>query len=60
MPIAGLVAFGCVALRFGVTEDLLAEAHAFADTAGTTALFFVGFLIFLLLGLVQQRPASPE
>lgn len=58
--IAGLLAFGCAALRFPVTEDSPTEAHEFADTAVTTATSFVGSLIFLLLGKVQQRPASPE
>jgi ZIP family zinc transporter len=58
--IAGLLAFGCAALRFPVAEELLTEAHEFADMTATTAMFFVGFLIFLLLGLAQPRPASPE
>ena len=58
--IAGLLAFVCAALPFPVTEELPTEAHEFADTAVTTAMFFVGFLIFLLPGVVQQRPASPE
>lgn len=58
--IAGLLAFGCAALPFPVTEEPSTETHEFADTAVTTAMFFVGFLIFLLLGIVQQRPVSPE
>ncbi len=58
--IASLLAFGCVALPFPVTEELPTESHEFADTAVTTATFFVGFLIFLLLEMVMQRPASPE
>jgi ZIP family zinc transporter len=51
--LAGLLAFGCAALLFLVTEELLIEAHESADTAVTTAMFFVGFLIFLLLGMVE-------
>ena len=51
--LAGLLAFGCAALLFLVTEELLIEAHESADTAVTTTMFFVGFLIFLLLGMVE-------
>jgi ZIP family zinc transporter len=51
--LAGLLAFGCAALLFLVTEELLIEAHESADTAVTTAMFFLGFLIFLLLGMVE-------
>jgi ZIP family zinc transporter len=51
--LAGLLSFGCAALLFLVTEELLIEAHASADTAVTTTMFFVGFLIFLLLGMVE-------
>jgi len=51
--LAGLLSFGCAALLFLVTEELLIEAHESADTALTTAMFFVGFLIFLLLGMVE-------
>lgn len=51
--LAGLLSFGCAALLFLVTEELLIEAHESADTAVTTTMFFVGFLIFLLLGMVE-------
>jgi ZIP family zinc transporter len=51
--LAGLLSFGCAALLFLVTEELLIEAHESADTALTTAMFFVGFLIFLLLGMLE-------
>jgi len=51
--LAGLLSFGCAALLFLVTEELLIEAHDSADTAVTTAMFFVGFLIFLLLGMLE-------
>ena len=51
--LAGLLSFGCAALLFLVTEELLTEAHESADTAVTTTMFFVGFLIFLLLGMVD-------
>lgn len=51
--LAGLLSFGCAALLFLVTEELLIEAHESADNAVTTAMFFLGFLIFLLLGMVE-------
>lgn len=51
--LAGLLSFGCAALLFLVTEELLVEAHESADTAFTTAMFFLGFLIFLLLGMLE-------
>jgi len=51
--LAGLLSFGCAALLFLVTEELLIEAHESADNALTTAMFFLGFLIFLLLGMVE-------
>jgi ZIP family zinc transporter len=51
--LAGLLSFGCAALLFLVTEELLIEAHESADTAVTTAMFFAGFLIFLLLGMLE-------
>ncbi len=51
--LAGLLSFGCAALLFLVTEELLIEAHEAADTAVTTTMFFVGFLIFLLLGMLE-------
>ena len=41
--LAGLLSFGCAALLFLVTEELLTEAHESADTAVTTTMFFVGF-----------------
>jgi ZIP family zinc transporter len=36
-----------------VTEELLIEAHESADTALTTTMFFAGFLIFLLLDMLE-------
>jgi ZIP family zinc transporter len=51
--LAGILSFGCAALLFLVTEELLIEAHESADTAVTTTMFFVGFLIFLLLGMIE-------
>jgi ZIP family zinc transporter len=51
--LAGLLAFGCAALLFLVTEELLIDAHESANTAVTTAMNFVGFLIFLLMGMID-------
>ena len=35
-----------------VTEELLTEAHEETETPLLTLAFFVGFLLFLLLGMV--------
>jgi ZIP family zinc transporter len=51
--LAGLLSFGSAALLFLVTEELLIEAHESANTAMTTTMFFVGFLIFELLGMLE-------
>lgn len=47
-----VLSFGLAALLFLVTEELLAEAHSEDESAWLTAAFFVGFLLFLLLGMV--------
>lgn len=48
--LAGLFAFGLVALLYLVTEELLVEAHEDkADTPPVTAMFFVGFLALIVL-----------
>lgn len=44
-----MLGFGAVALMYLVTEELLIEAHEVQETAWATALFFVGFLIYLLI-----------
>lgn len=49
--LAGVLSFGCAALLYLVTEELLVEAHEVADTVPATTMFFVGFLLFLLLGM---------
>jgi zinc transporter, ZIP family len=51
--LAGLLSFGSAALLFLVTEELLIEAHESANTAVTTTMFFVGFLVFELLGMLD-------
>ncbi|MFV8326940.1 ZIP family metal transporter [Flavobacterium sp. ZS1P14] len=47
-----VLSFGLAALLFLVTEELLIEAHEEKETLLQTAMFFVGFLIFLLIGMV--------
>jgi ZIP family zinc transporter len=39
------------ALLYLVTEELLVEAHEVAETPWAAAMFFAGFLLFLVLGL---------
>lgn len=50
--IALVLSFGLAALLFLVTEELLVEAHEVPETPVITALFFAGFLLFLVLGMV--------
>lgn len=47
----GVLSFGVAALLYLVTEELLVEAHEVADTTFAAAMFFVGFLLFLVIGL---------
>ena len=51
--LAGVLSFGCAALLYLVTEELLVEAHQSGETTLGTAMFFVGFLVFLLLGMLE-------
>ena len=46
------LSFGLAALLYLVTEELLTEAHEVPETPLITSSFFVGFLIFLILGMV--------
>ena len=47
--LTGLFAFALIALLYLVTEELLVEAHEVKDTPWSTALFFVGFLLLVLI-----------
>lgn len=47
--LSGLFAFGLIALLYLVTEELLVEAHEVEDSPLSTALFFVGFLLLVVL-----------
>ena len=44
-----MLAFGAAALLYLVTEELLVEAHETPETPVTTAMFFVGFVLLLLV-----------
>ena len=46
-----VLSFGLAALLFLVVEELLTEAHEEQETLFQTSMFFVGFLIFLLIGM---------
>ena len=48
-----VLSFGLAALLFLVTEELLVEAHEEEETAWLTTAFFAGFLLFLILGIVN-------
>ncbi|MDB5203295.1 MAG: transporter [Ferruginibacter sp.] len=47
-----VLSFGLAALLFLVTEELLTEAHEVKETVWHTSAFFVGFLLFLILGMI--------
>ena len=47
-----VLSFGLAALLFLVTEELLTEAHEEAESPWLTSAFFVGFLVFLILGML--------
>jgi ZIP family zinc transporter len=46
-----VLAFALAALLYLVTEELLVEAHEEKETPAITAVFFGGFLLFLLIGM---------
>jgi ZIP family zinc transporter len=50
--LATVLAFGCAALLFLVTEELLVEAHEVGETPWTTSMFFLGFLGLMILGML--------
>ncbi|ELY1978435.1 ZIP family metal transporter [Flavobacterium psychrophilum] len=47
-----VLSFGLAALLFLVIEELLTEAHEEKETLLQTSMFFIGFLIFLLIGMI--------
>jgi ZIP family zinc transporter len=51
--LTGILSFGLSALLYLVTEELLVEAHEVKDTPLNTAVFFVGFFVFLLVAILN-------
>jgi ZIP family zinc transporter len=49
-----VLSFGLAALLYLVTEELLREAHEERETSLGTAMFFVGFLAFLMIGMILK------
>ena len=47
-----MLAFGAAALLYLVTEELLVEAHETPETPLTTAMFFVGFVVLILVEML--------
>ena len=47
------LSLGLAALLFLVTEELLVEAHEVEETLWGTASFFLGFLVFLVIGMME-------
>ncbi len=47
------LAFGLAALLYLVTEELLVEAHEVPETPLITAMFFAGFVLFMVLGMIE-------
>lgn len=48
-----VLSFGLAALLYLVTEELLVEAHDEPETPLATATFFGGFLLFLIIGMIE-------
>lgn len=49
--IEAMLAFSAAALLYLVTEELLVEAHEVPETPFTTATFFIGFLLLLVVDM---------
>lgn len=47
-----VLAFGCAALLYLVTEELLVEAHEVPETSAITAAFFGGFVLLLVIDML--------
>lgn len=48
------LSFGAAALLYLVTEELLVEAHDVPETPVSTAMFFFGFLVLLIIDMLSQ------
>ncbi|MEQ1502980.1 MAG: transporter [Myxococcota bacterium] len=55
--LAVVLSFGCAALLYLATEELLVEAHEVEETHTATAMFFVGFLLVLVIGMMNRGAA---
>lgn len=53
-----MLSFGCAALLYLVTEELLLEAHEEPETPELTAMFFLGFLLLALLEMAIRRAGA--
>jgi ZIP family zinc transporter len=53
LTLNGILAFGLAALIYLVTEELLVEAHETKDSAINTAVFFVGFFVFMIIAILN-------
>ena len=53
--LAGVLAFGAVALMYLVTEELLVEAHRVEESPWIAATFFIGFLVYLVIVEIVAR-----
>ena len=49
-----VLSFGAAALLYLVTNELLREAHEERESVGGTAMFFIGFLAFLIVGMTLE------
>ena len=49
-----VLSFGLAALLYLITEELLREAHEERETTTSTAMFFAGFLLFLVIGMTLE------
>jgi ZIP family zinc transporter len=49
-----VLSFGAAALLYLVTNELLREAHEERESVGGTAMFFIGFLAFLVIGMTLE------
>jgi Predicted divalent heavy-metal cations transporter len=50
-PMEIVLSFGAAALLYLVTNELLREAHEEREAVSATAMFFIGFLTFLVIGM---------
>lgn len=51
--LGGVLAFGVAALLYLVTEELLVEAHEVRENTATTAMFFAGFLVLVMVDVLS-------